>query len=491
MKKLICIYISLFSSINIFSQYGNNFPIKQITSFNFDVRNPQFLLGDFNEIRNYLFFEAHNDSAINLGVLEYDFDKDTFYNPIMLTNNSDKNINPVARTIHDNNYLFYQTNVYGTWDIAYIEFRNNQWSQPTTLIDSTGDETNPNFVTTIPYYQFPIRVLFEKDSSIYMLSKTDSTLTIDTMFEKNDSLYYSQPTALENLVYVDNKNVDMLYCTVLETNKENNSKLVNAIFKDGDKDSISTIIDSVYVKSPQYFFGSLTYLKKDSLYYNVFIRDYGNLNGYSQKLYDYPPGDLSNFVLSDFPPIVTKPRLYKANDIPFYYPYTYKVERNDSAFIAAQFNSYYYRQGDSLIYTKVTKSRSSTGLLGVSNWDAYYYTVWADSINGQINFKGKKSLYSIGAVEPGVIPQDYLLYQNYPNPFNPSTVIKFYLPRNNNVKLIIYSILGEKVKTLVDKYMLSGEHQVEFLPVNLASGIYFYQLVAGNYSSVKKMVFLK
>ncbi len=491
MKKLTCLFILLISSINIFSQYGNNFPVKQITSFNFDVRNPQFLRGDFNAKRNYLFFEAHTDTSINLGVLEYDFDKDTFYNPIMLTNNSGKNINAVAGATYDKNYLFYQTNIYATWDIGYFEFENNQWSGPNVIVDSSGDEVKPKFVSSFPYSQSPFGVLFEKNGSVYLINKTDSILTIDTLFEKSDSCSYSQPTALQDIAYSGNKTIDLLYCVAVETENENQVKLVYTVFRNGIRDSVQTTIDSSNVNDPQFFWSNLTYIKKNGLYNNIFIKDLGDLKGNAQKLYDNPPGNLSNFELSDFPPIVTKRRFNKTSSIPFYYPRTYKVERNDSALIAAQFDYYYYPQGDSLIYTKFTDCKSSIGLLGMSNMDAYFYTVWSDSINGKINFKGKKSLHNLGAVEPRQIPGSYILFQNYPNPFNPSTKIRFYLPKNNNVKLVIYNVLGEKVNTLIDGYMLSGEHEIEFLPVNIASGIYFYQLVAGNYTSVKKMLYLK
>ncbi len=85
----------------------------------------------------------------------------------------------------------------------------------------------------------------------------------------------------------------------------------------------------------------------------------------------------------------------------------------------------------------------------------------------------------------------YSLSQNYPNPFNPSTVISFVVPNNGFVTLKIYDLLGREVKTLVNEYKSQGKYSVSFGASHLASGVYFYQLKAGNYSSIKKMVLLK
>ena len=89
------------------------------------------------------------------------------------------------------------------------------------------------------------------------------------------------------------------------------------------------------------------------------------------------------------------------------------------------------------------------------------------------------------------IPNNFLLYQNYPNPFNPSTTIKFALPVDSRVKINVYNSLGQLVETLVDGEMQSGYHEVNFNASRLASGVYLYQLQAGEYVSVKKMLMIK
>jgi hypothetical protein len=86
---------------------------------------------------------------------------------------------------------------------------------------------------------------------------------------------------------------------------------------------------------------------------------------------------------------------------------------------------------------------------------------------------------------------EYTLYQNYPNPFNPSTTIKYSIPELSKVKLTLFNLLGEEVTTLVDEERSAGNYSVEFNASNLPSGVYFYQLMAGEYTSVKKMLLIK
>ncbi|MBI4809906.1 MAG: T9SS type A sorting domain-containing protein, partial [Ignavibacteriales bacterium] len=105
----------------------------------------------------------------------------------------------------------------------------------------------------------------------------------------------------------------------------------------------------------------------------------------------------------------------------------------------------------------------------------------------------------------GGVPQEpvaYALYQNYPNPFNPITTIQFDLPEEAIVTLKVYNMLGQEIATLLDREeMAEGMQEVEFSAETLASGIYFYRLVAegidedgaqlGSYQTVKKMILIR
>ena len=92
-----------------------------------------------------------------------------------------------------------------------------------------------------------------------------------------------------------------------------------------------------------------------------------------------------------------------------------------------------------------------------------------------------------------VIPVEYKLNQNYPNPFNPSTIIRYTVKTSSLVTLKVYNLLGKEVAVLLNEDKQPGEYEADFSAgkFNLSSGVYFYRLTAGSFTSVKKMVLLK
>lgn len=94
------------------------------------------------------------------------------------------------------------------------------------------------------------------------------------------------------------------------------------------------------------------------------------------------------------------------------------------------------------------------------------------------------------------IPLQYYLEQNFPNPFNPSTTIQYSLPDQERVKLNVYNVLGQLVKTLVDSFQSAGFHSVIWDGSNnngqkVSSGIYFYKIDSGKFINIKKMILIK
>jgi hypothetical protein len=108
----------------------------------------------------------------------------------------------------------------------------------------------------------------------------------------------------------------------------------------------------------------------------------------------------------------------------------------------------------------------------------------------QVDFDGTFE-YSKEVEVEIVKPVSYELGQNYPNPFNPSTTIKFSMPEAGNVKLVVYNLLGQEVKSLVNGFMQSGTHIVNFDASNLNSGMYLYRLNTGTFTEVRKMTLIK
>lgn len=89
------------------------------------------------------------------------------------------------------------------------------------------------------------------------------------------------------------------------------------------------------------------------------------------------------------------------------------------------------------------------------------------------------------------VPQVFELHQNFPNPFNPVTKIKFDIPKQSNVSIKIYDIIGNEVAQLFNGDLPAGFYEADFNASSYASGVYFYRIDAGDYQSVKRMVLVK
>jgi hypothetical protein len=123
---------------------------------------------------------------------------------------------------------------------------------------------------------------------------------------------------------------------------------------------------------------------------------------------------------------------------------------------------------------------------------------FADTLNGWAVGNGGTILHTTnGGVsfveeeEINEVPTEFLLSQNYPNPFNPSTKIKYSVPQSSNVMIKVFDILGKEIETLINEEKPIGTYEITWYAEGLPSGVYFYQLKAGDYMSVKKMILLK
>lgn len=134
---------------------------------------------------------------------------------------------------------------------------------------------------------------------------------------------------------------------------------------------------------------------------------------------------------------------------------------------------------------------------------------FADAANGNYEAKSTSPLYWKGtnqsfigdhrwATDPPPVgiadeakPVGFRLEQNYPNPFNPSTTINFTIERPDFTSLLVFNVLGQVVATLENKFMWEGSYSIGFDASEMTSGVYFYELRQGQYSSIQKMILLK
>ena len=107
--------------------------------------------------------------------------------------------------------------------------------------------------------------------------------------------------------------------------------------------------------------------------------------------------------------------------------------------------------------------------------------IGADEFNGIVGVENSKSIQ----------PLEFRLEQNFPNPFNPATTIRYSVPNTSRVQINVYDVLGNETGTLINEEKPAGNYEITWDAANLPSGVYFYQLRAGEFTGTNKMILLK
>lgn len=149
---------------------------------------------------------------------------------------------------------------------------------------------------------------------------------------------------------------------------------------------------------------------------------------------------------------------------------------------------------NSIVFENISTNHKS--LQGLTANKSYFWRVRTKSGDGSYSFYSGMGNFKVmdGATdvkEVAEVPREFNISQNYPNPFNPSTIIRFAIPTDMNVKLDVYNTLGEKVAELVNGPMTAGSYSIAFNAISLPSGIYFYRIEAGSNVAVRKMILMK
>jgi len=148
---------------------------------------------------------------------------------------------------------------------------------------------------------------------------------------------------------------------------------------------------------------------------------------------------------------------------------------------------------DTLVKTRDT-SLTLAPFASMQNGQTYRWHVW---IKDEFTEVSSRDTFQVvyrstsTEVEPEVRAMAFRLHQNFPNPFNPSTTISFAIGRAAFVRLKVYDVLGKEVATLVNETKQAGTYDVQWNASNLPSGVYFYQLQAGEFSDMKKMALIR
>jgi hypothetical protein len=134
---------------------------------------------------------------------------------------------------------------------------------------------------------------------------------------------------------------------------------------------------------------------------------------------------------------------------------------------------------------------------GNSNSTKRYFFTDKNPIGGSVFIYRLKQIDNDGRyeysdeIEVEIISTEFALYQNYPNPFNPNTKIRYSVPQPSNVIIRVFDILGNEIETLVNEEKPLGTYEIEFSSKVLSSGVYYYILTSGTFTSTKKLILLK
>jgi photosystem II stability/assembly factor-like uncharacterized protein len=140
-------------------------------------------------------------------------------------------------------------------------------------------------------------------------------------------------------------------------------------------------------------------------------------------------------------------------------------------------------------------SMYTAGVNNLKHFDFVQYTNivygWAVALDGRVIKLVDTLAVLTGVNSNNNIPGSFSLEQNYPNPFNPTSLIEFSLPKESFVKLSVYDALGREIDVLVNENRKPGIYQALFDGSDFNSGVYFYQLQAGEFTQTKKMILVK
>ncbi len=153
--------------------------------------------------------------------------------------------------------------------------------------------------------------------------------------------------------------------------------------------------------------------------------------------------------------------------------------------VTAQFIPIDLNAGIDLTHLSINSSRLVSG-------NTYHYRVkYRDHNTKWSDWSNSTTFNNLVNVDDTQVPFEYRLDQNFPNPFNPATRINFGIKESGNVLVKVYDVLGNEVATLLNKEMIAGNYSLTFNAGNLTSGVYFYKIITGNFSDVKKMLLIK
>ncbi|SMO91687.1 Por secretion system C-terminal sorting domain-containing protein [Gracilimonas mengyeensis] len=306
---------------------------------------------------------------------------------------------------------------------------------------------------------------------IYMTAALEA-MTSDYQYQPEKTLAFTAPSA--DSLYEPGSTIDLVW------NAENVST-VNLSYKMFDDEEFTEIASGIDASAGSYTGIDIPELPGDSLVFRIQDAEDDTFEAWSAVVRIKPGRTISDVtVLAQFD----------------FYP----DSRLSIRWEAVQIDSI------DLLYRLASQEEYSIIASGLDVNLDYYANFWVpdapgDSLIVRVRDTHDHNIYFdtepqliLGTVsnegEDGV-PESFALSQNYPNPFNPATVIHYQLAKSGQVQLQVFDVSGRKIADLVNEHKTAGNYSVQFDASHLSTGVYFYRLTAGDFSSTQKMLLIK
>jgi len=411
--------------------------------------------------------------------------------------------NPFLTHTTDSIYLDFQQEIISTINKVKVKQNDKEYFLIDSLVSKSTDGSQYKFIFKYnPYGKMVERTglisfngeleIFEKVEYFY---NTYNNLIKELYFDWNNAAWDS----LLQILYEYNQNNNLISTTLqsyISGNWENESRSTNTYDQAGNEITSlselwqnnqwtnSSMVYNYY--SPQYIRDSLQLQKWDGNNWQNYLRItfyYDSLTTFLElsiaqiwtgnQFQDYLKVNINNDELGN--QVQQLEQIWNGstwvNDIKKDYRYIWN----------------YFESGYSELWNGTNWVPGDSPIL-INNPDGFKIAINSQSIH--IYYK----IVNVGSTNSNT-PNDFSLSQNYPNPFNPSTKISWQSPIGSWQTLKVYDILGNEVATLVNEYRNAGNYEIDFQSTvsshQLANGVYFYRLQAGDYVETRKMILLK
>lgn len=470
-------------------QPQNNF-IQQITSGDFDARNPFIYKDEYAFNPPPIFFELHKNGSSNIYSVAYNPTGVFFEDTVALTFGTDLKINP---SFESNSGLLYQTSQNGNWDIVLIPDSSGIFGDPVFLASSPNDEFSPKFFESTNMFQDSVNILFKRQTEIVFLTYKNKQIRENIVFKDSADRHYTEFAGLETN---DWGMYGGYYVFAVEESNLFQKRIVRR-FKpfNGSWQPKTIVKDScdcsdISLQVSGYNIWGLFYQDTVQTNKRLFIIEDPVSITAPQLVNIEHEGNISSFEMYSL--LIVGKKFYKQLfDFDHSMPYTFLVENNGITKVRIDLSDLGIWDTDSLIKVVLSKPNLAIGPVGLDKIGMVAYTIWEDSIDGHIQLFGTPRHLGYGAVDDESFANDFILYQNYPNPFNPTTKIEYKILKGSEIRFNVFNILGEKVFEKNFGYQSPGNYKIDFNGAGFSSGVYFYSILTEENKLSRKMVLLK